>query len=98
MKTHASFIKFLHDSTVKQRKAILINLTKKEINLLSEIALNIFKGVLPHREKYAKILQPYKSIIARLAHKFETKAQKRKLLLRNVKLIPKLLKPILEYL
>lgn len=98
MKTHAAFIKFLHNSTVKQRKAILSNLTDKEINLLSEIALNIFKGVLPHRENYVKTLKPYKLIIARLAHKSESGAQKKKLLLQNVKVVPKLLRPVLKYL
>ena len=98
MKTHASFIKFLYNSTVKQRKAILSNLTEEQVNLLSEIALNIFKGVFPHREKYAKTLEPYKLIIARLAHKSKSKAQKKKLLLRNVKVVQKLLKPVLDYL
>lgn len=98
MKTHASFIKFLYDSNVKQRKVVLANLTKEEISLLSEIALNIFKGVFPNREKYVNTLKPYKQTIARLAHKSESKVQKKKLLLRNVKIIPKLLRPVLDYL
>ena len=98
MKTHAAFIKFLHDSTVKQRKVVLSNLTKTEIDLLSEIALNIFKDVFPHREKYVKTLKPYILFIARLAHRSESKAQKKKLLLRHVKILPKLLRPVLDYL
>lgn len=97
MKTHASFIKFLYDSSVKQRKVVLSNLTKEEISLLSEIALNIFKGVFPNRKKYVKTLKPYKQIIARLAHRSESKVKK-KLLLRNVKIIPNFLRPVLDYL
>lgn len=98
MKTHSSFIKFLHDSSVGQRKVILSNLTKEQINLLSEIALNILRGVFPHKNKYVKTLKPYRLIIARLAHRSESKVQKKKLLLSHIKIIPKLLKPVLDYL
>ena len=89
MKTAATFIRYLHESPIKQRKVVLSNLTKEDINLLSEIALNIYKGVFPHREKYVKSLKPYKLIIARLAHRSESKAKKKKLLLRHAHFFPR---------
>lgn len=98
MKTAATFIKYLHESSINQRKVILSNLTKTQIDLLSEIALNIYKGIFPNKEKYVKTLKPYRLLIASLAHKSESRDRKKKLLLRHAQILPKFLRPVLDYL
>lgn len=77
MKSHSVFLKFLYQSEPRQRKAILSNITKTQLDLLSEVALNIYKGVVPDKAKYVKSLIPYRSVIVQLASKSKTKSAKK---------------------
>jgi len=63
MKTQSIFWKFLSQANTKQRKVILSTLTTEQLDVLSEVALNIYKGVFPNKQKYVKLLKPYKSLI-----------------------------------
>lgn len=98
MQLNKTFLKFICEITSKQRKVILSHITKDQIDLLSEIALNIYKGIFPNRVKYVKHLAPYKSVILRLGSKTEKYRDKKKLLVRYHKIIPNIVKPALEYI
>ena len=77
MKTQSIFLKFLSQANTKQRKAILSTLTKEQLDLLSEVALNIYKGVFPNKQKYVKLLKPYKSLIWQIGSKSMKTLKKR---------------------
>lgn len=98
MRSNSVFLKFLFQASTKQRAAILSNLTKAQINVLSEVALNIYKGVFPNKKKYIKSLKPYKSIVYQLGTKSVGVRKKKQLLIRHNKLIPNLLRPVMDFL
>lgn len=98
MQQNRNFIKFIYEATPKQRKKILYHITKDQISLISEIALNIIKGIFPNTSSYVKTLKPYKSIFVRLSSKREANKHKRELLLRFPKLLPLLIKPALGHI
>lgn len=98
MKNYAIFLKFLYQSNPHQQKAIVTNLTKDQIDVLSEIALNIYKGVFPNKKKYVNTLKPYRSIIYKLGVKSTSRNNKKQLLVRNRKFLRQLLQPVQEYL
>lgn len=78
MQLNKTFLKFIYEITPKQRKAVLSHITTDQIDLLSEIALNIYKGIFPNKTKYVKALAPYRSVIFRLGSKTENHRSKKK--------------------
>lgn len=98
MRSNAVFLKFMYEASTKQRAAILTHITKPQINVLSEVALNIYKGVFPNRQKYVNSLKPHKSIIFRLGSKSVGALRKKQLLIRNNKLIPNLIRPVIDFI
>lgn len=98
MRSNSVFLKFLYEADTNQRVAILSHLTKTQINVLSEVALNIYKGVFPNKQKYIKSLNPYKSIVYQLGTKSVGVRKKKQLLIRHNKLIPNLLRPVMDFL
>ena len=98
MRSNSVFLKFLFQASTKQRAAILSNLTKAQINVLSEVALNIYKGVFPNKQKYVNSLKPYKAVIYQLGSKLVGVRRKKQLLSRHKKLITNLLRPVLDFL
>lgn len=97
MKNYEIFLNF-YVSPLRQQKAIIANLTKDQIDVLSEIALNIYKGVFPNKAKYVNSLKPYRPIIYTLGAKSTSRRKKQQLLVRNRKLLRQLLQPVQEYL
>lgn len=98
MRINKNFIKFIYEATSKQRKHILSHVTKDQIDLISEIALNIIKGIFPNKVTYIKALVPYKSLLVRLSSKKKTFANKKKLLLRYPQILPRIVKPVLGHI
>ena len=77
MQINAVFLKFMFESTLQQRKAVLTQITKQHVEVLSEIALNIYKGVFPNKTSYVKPLKPYKTVIFELGSKSESIRRKK---------------------
>jgi hypothetical protein len=98
MKTQSFFFKFLSQANTKQRKVILSTLTKEQLDVLSEVAPSIYKGVFPNKHKYVKVLKPYKSLIWQIGSKSIENSQKMKLLIKKQNIIQLLLQPVLDYL
>ena len=98
MKSNSTFLKFLYQANKNQRIAVLSHITKKEVDVLSEIALNIYKGVFPNKKKYVKPLESFKSIIWKLGSKSVSRHKKKKLLIRYNKVLPSLLRPVLDFI
>lgn len=98
MKSNTVFLRFLYQASKNQRVAIFPHLTKEQVNVLSEVALNIFKGVFPNKQKYLKTLKPYKSVLYQLGSKSLGVRKKKQLLIRYNNLIPHLLGPLLDFL
>lgn len=98
MKSSTVFLRFLYQASKNQRVAIFPHLTKEQVNVLSEVALNIFKGVFPNKQKYLKTLKPYKSVLYQLGSKSLGVRKKKQLLIRYNNLIPHLLGPLLDFL
>lgn len=59
MKSDSTFLKFLYQANKNQRIAVLSHITQKEIEVLSEIALNIYKGVFPNRKKIRETFRAF---------------------------------------
>jgi len=62
------------------------------------VALNVFKGVFPNKQKYVKLLKPYKPLIWQIGSKSMENSQKKKLLIKKQNNIQLLLGPVLNYL
>ena len=92
------FLKFLFQAHKNQRVAVLSHLTKTQIDVLSEIALNIYRGVFPNKQKYVKSLKPFRSTVFYLGSKTVSRRDKKEILLRHNGLIPSLVRPVLDFL
>lgn len=98
MRSHSSFLKLLYQTTENQRKAIIATLSTEQLEVLSEIALNIYKGVFPNTQSYIKALKSFKRSVLRLGDKTINNSEKKRLLLKRRHFLPKLLKPVIEIL
>ena len=96
MKTQAAFLLFLFESRKRQQKAILQTITPAQTDVIAEICLNIYQGILPGQRSYIKELQPYKSVIRLLSSREIGLVQKKNLLLKHLKLITLILKPVVK--
>lgn len=96
MISNSVLLKFMYKTNKKQRVTVLSHLSKAEIDVFSAIALNIYKGVFLNKTKYVNTLKPFKSIVFRLG---SVSSQKKKtILIRYQKIIPLLIRPVLEFL
>lgn len=93
-KVQSVFLKLLYETNPKQRFIIISNLTKTQLDTLSEVALNIYKGIFPNTQTYVEALKPYRSPMYRLGSKYVQQSQKKTLLKRYNKIIPSLLRPV----
>ena len=98
VKKEAAFVVYLQQAPNKQQKLILSSLTKNQLEVLSEIALNIYTGSFPVANRYLKTLKPFRAQIRVLASREISAKKKRKILLRHIKIVSVLLKPIVNQL
>lgn len=96
--THSAFLKFIYASEPRQRKVLIQSATNNQIDVLSEIALNVYRGVLELSQQHINKLRPYELNIRGLASRSVTHARKKKILTRKHSLIPLLIKPVLHLL
>ena len=97
VKKHEAFFNFLVCADNTQQKVIIKALTSEQYDVLSEIALNIYTGTYPLTKKYINQLKPYESCIRSLGSREVSNREKRRILLKNIPLVPLLLKPIVQH-
>jgi hypothetical protein len=67
-----------------QQKNIIRELSVNQINCLSEIAINIFYGIIPISENQKELLKPYKKVIIYLSGEHHLIKNKRSYILKNI--------------
>lgn len=98
VKKQVAFLNFLVSADSAQQKVIVKALTSEQYDVLGEIALNIYTGTYPLTKKYTNQLKPYESYIRSLGSREVSNKAKRRMLLKNISLVPLLLKPIVKHL
>ena len=98
MKKQVTFLRFMLDANKKQRKLIVSSLTDEQLEVIGEIALNIYTGVFPVTKRYLSLLKPYQSHIRLLGSRDVSVKKRRHILIQQRKLIPLLFKPVVDHL
>lgn len=94
----STFLKFLYYAEPRQRKVLIQSATNEQIEILSEIALNIYRGVLHMSIHHIRKLRPYQLNIRALCSRSIAHRRKKNILVRHPILVPLLIKPILTLL
>jgi len=94
VKQHAPFLHLLYTAESKQRQVLLETISDKQLQILSEVILNVYKGILPISRYYISKLKPYRQDIENIIDPEIRKKDKIKMLIHNHVMIPLLLKPI----
>ena len=98
MKKQSAFLIFLSKAHKKQIKLLLSSLTSEQLDVIGEIALNIYTGVFPVSKRYVLLLKPFQKHIRLLASREISAKKKQDILIKHQKLISVLLKPVIEQL
>lgn len=93
-----AFLYFMLVANSNQQKLIVKSLTDEQLDVISEIALNVYTGTYPLTKKYINQLKPYRSYIRSLGSREVSSKQKRTILLKHLSLVPLLLKPIVYHI
>lgn len=96
VKTHRSFLELLHSTSDKQRKAIINTITKAQLDILCEIVLNFYRGTFDLNQYQIKKVLPYRRFIETFISKTVGKRVKQRALIRNQRIIPTILLPLLK--
>lgn len=85
LKSNESFLRYLHDSKLRQRKQLLKAASKEEISALCECAFNILRKNIPLEQKHVTQLRKpkYKKLVYQLADKRIPFTKKRKLVVQS---------------
>ena len=98
IKKHLQFLHLLANTHHKQRQAMIESSTREQLEVLTEIIINILNEVLPIRDKHRQQLRRHKRTIRRLSKKKIPLHTRRQLLLQPNNLTSLLLQPILPIL
>ena len=98
MKKQASFLKFMVDANKKQTKLIVKTLTTDQLDVIGDVALNIYTAAFPVKPSYLKRLKPYKAAIRLLGSREISGKKKRNILSKRLKLLSILFKPVVDEL
>lgn len=98
VRKHKAILQFLLYANTVQQKLIIKSLTSEQIDVISEIALNIYTGTYPLTKKYINKLRSYQSYIRSLGSRETSSKLKRGILLKHLQLVSLLLKPIVQYM
>lgn len=93
VRKHLALIELLVQSPYTQRQALLSN---TQLNAVLEAIYNVLKGTCPINDKKKKKLNRYKQVIRRLVSSEVTHKQRHRLLIKHRRLLPSLLKPVIE--
>lgn len=93
---HKSILKTMYNAKDDQRKALLQHVANDVVKSISEIALNIIKGIIPVTPREKEQLRGWKEQLKKLSNTSPSFKKKRALLLNNTKLTRMLLKIALD--
>lgn len=96
--SYSTFLRYLYYAEPRQRKVLIQTATHEQIDILSEIALNIYRGVLPLSTHHIRKLRPYQLNIRALCSRSIAHRRKKNILGRHPILISLLIKPVLSLL
>lgn len=95
VRSHLSFLNFLRTATNVQRKAILQTASREEIDAVSEIVVNILKGVINLSLREKTTLRKYRSALHQIANSSASLKSRKKFLVKINKVLPLALRGIL---
>ena len=98
MKKQALFLTFLNAANKKQQTLLLKSLTSDQLDVIGEISLNIYTGVLKISKRDKNELLPYKNDIRLLSAREVSAKKKQIILLKRPNLVHLLIKPVAKYL
>ena len=96
MVEHLTFLKLISTTHPTQRRALLKTASLEQISVISEIAHNFLKGVIPFTDQEKTTLSIHKDIIRKIAKK--TVNRNREFVVKHAPIIAKLLKVVLAKL
>lgn len=92
------FLKFLLDTSEKQQRVIIQNITKPQMRVIIEIIFNALKGNLILSENIKNKLKRFRNVIRKLVSKIVTFSARKQLLLKHLRQIIQLIKPCVLWL
>jgi|GEM_PF-7030264 len=92
------FLNRVHKCKNKERKTLIKNASRDNIDALSEIALNTLLGNVPLKTEEKQKLKRHRDKIRKLAHRKTSTKKKKILLVQQGGFLPLLLTPILSAL
>lgn len=98
VRSHIKFLNFLQTSSKKQRRSVLLVASKNEVNVLSEIILNLLKGNLSLSQKEKIQLKKYRSSFHLISNHSTSLSIRRKYLLKLLNIIPILIRSVIKVL
>lgn len=92
---HIKYLKFLENNDIN--KSLLKDISKDQLNTLSEILLNIYQGVIPLNTREVEDLRPFKKNIEILITKNISLTKKKHILLRSVPMVSMVIRTFRKY-
>src|SRR5687767_8489757 len=80
IKKHGAFLQYLVQAKPKERKLLIKNASKVELNSICEVCKNILAGRIPLKGQQHRRLCRYKNIVRKLANKRVKLETKRRIL------------------
>ena len=96
LERHIDFFKVVTKLTAKQRSAVFKQLTKEQIDIIAEMAVNVLGGTLELGDKDKYRLGRYKSIIRKLSRRGVTSKFREGVIQANPTAVSLLIELVLE--
>lgn len=94
---HLALLHLLVETTDTQRLAIIKTLSTSQVRAVLEAIYNVLRGTCPVSDKVKKALYHQRKTIRRLVSKDLTLQQRQRLIIKHAKLVPLLVKPVVEF-
>lgn len=98
IKKHLPFLHLLANTHHKQRQSMIDSSTREQLELLTEIIINLLQQVIPIRDEHQQQLRRHRKVIRQLSRKKVPLQTRKELLFQPKHLIPLIFKPILPIL
>ncbi len=94
LKEHDSFLQMLIQTHPRQRRALIQSSTVQQLRVLTEIFVNILRGIIPLTSQHKAEVTRHAKVIRRLVKSKLTGVKRRNLLERYSHILPIVLEPI----
>lgn len=95
VRSHLSFLNFLRTATNAQRKAVLQVASREEIDALSEIILNILKGIVNVSLQEKAALRKRRAVLQQIASPYASVKSRRESLIKITTVLPLALRSVI---